>query len=169
MGVENMDFYKEFFYITIEICLAIFVIIFGSALWYNFDFNDYNTASHYENTREFDMYIDEEDYVGLLKNEHNINYTILYLHNMSDKKNINNLLFKISKNNDNLKNNIIININDNYYDLKELKCLKDDFFYYFIIDELDFDAYETKEYKIKILLKENINNEYINYEFMTNI
>lgn len=164
-----MEFYKEFFAITIEICFAIFIIIFGGTLWNTFDFSDYNTASYYANSKEFDMHIDEGNYIGLLNNEQEVTYTNLYLHNMSGKRNINNLLIKISKDNDSLKNNTIIKINENYYELNNLECIEDDYFYYFKIENIDFNGYETKEYKLKILLKENINNEYLNYEFMTNL
>lgn len=166
-----MNFYKEFFLITLEICFAIFIIIFGYAIWDNFDQSEYNTAKYYDNINEFELYIEDNDsYITLIDEEKQSEPTKLYLHNISDKNNNTKLSFKINKDNKYLKNNAIINIDNNYYELNNLEFIEDDCSYYFIIDDIDFEGYETKEYSIKILLKNNYsNNESINYEFVTTL
>ena len=45
MGVDFMEFYKEFFLITLEMCFAIFIAIFGYTLWDNFDQTENDSVS----------------------------------------------------------------------------------------------------------------------------
>lgn len=161
-----METYKEFFLITLEMCFAIFVAIFGYTLWDNFDQTEYELAKYYDNTNEYDIYLENNNnYISLLSEENSIDSTKLYLHNISDKENITKLSFKISKENEYLKDIAIINIDDKYYELNKLECISDDYFYYFVIDNINFLGYETKEYNIKILLKDNINKK-LSYEFV---
>ena len=162
-----MEFYKDFFLITLEMCFAIFIIIFGYAIWNNFDQINYNTAKYYDNTKEVEIYIeDSKNYITLLNNELNSESTKFYLHNISDKNNNTNLLFKIDKNT-NIKNNITLKINNNYYFLKDLGCIEDDNYCYYKINNINLKGYETKEYDFKIIL-DNIDKN-INYELVTNI
>lgn len=148
-------------------CFAIFIIIFGYAIWNNFDQTNYNTAKYYDNTKEVEIYIeDSKNYITLLNNELNSESTKFYLHNISDKNNNTNLLFKTDKNT-NIKNNITLKINNNYYFLKELECIEDDNYCYYKINDINLKGYETKEYDFKIILN-NIDKN-INYELVTNI
>lgn len=165
-----MNFYKEFFLITFEIAFAIFMIIFGYTIWDNFDKSKYNTAKYYDNIEYYDIYLeDTNNNISLLTEENNTEYAKLYLHNISDKNNNTLLTFKINKENKNLINNTIIKIEDKYYEINKLNYKEDEIYYYFILEYISFNSYETKEYDIKVLLKEeqyNINN-YIDYEFVT--
>lgn len=164
-----MSFYKEFFLITIEISFAIFLIIFGYAIWDNFDQTEYITAKYYDNIKDFEIYIENNNsYVALKNDENNIEYTKLFLHNISDKDNITKLSFKINKDNY-LKNNTTINIDNQYYELKKLDYFEDEYFYYYIIEDIKFKGYETKTYNIKILLDNYDYYHNINYEFVVNI
>lgn len=164
-----MNFYKEFILSSIEIALAVFIMIFGYAIWDNFDLIDYNTAKYYDNIEYYEVYLEDTNNVSLLENENNTDYSKLYLHNISDKNNNTLLTFKIDKENKNLINNVIIKIDNKYYEINKLDYKEDENFYYYIIENIDFNSYETKEYNIKILLKENQYNinEYLNYEFIT--
>lgn len=166
-----MNFYKEFILSTLEIALAVFIIIFGYAIWDNFDLTDYNTAKYYDNIEYYEIYLeDSKDNISLLTEENNVEYTKLYLHNVSEKNNDTLLTFKIDKENIILINNAIIKIENNYYDINKLDYKEDENYYYFIIEDVDFNGYETKEYNVKVLLKEKLENninEYLTYEFVT--
>lgn len=166
-----MNFYKEFFLVTLEIAFAIFIIIFGYAIWDNFDQTDYNIAKYYDDIEYYEIYLeDSEDNVSLLAEENNREYTKLYLHNINDKNNNTLLTFKIYKENITLINNAIIKIENEYYDINKLNYKEDENYYYFIIKDIDFSGYETKEYNVKILLKEQLENNtinYLDYEFVT--
>lgn len=167
-----MNFYKEFFLTTLEICIAIFLIIFGYEVWDNFDQTEYNTAKYYDNINEFEIYMeDTQNYISFIENEKNIESTKLYLHNISKNKNITKLILKTYKNDNYIKNNVTIKINDKYYELKKLTCIEDDIFCYLIIDNIEFKGYETKEYDVKILFNNNydLKNENINYEFIAQV
>lgn len=165
-----MNFYKDFFLTTFEIAFAIFMIIFGYTIWDNFDKSEYNTAKYYDNIEYYDIYLEDiNNNISLLTEENNTEYAKLYLHNISDKNNNTLLTFKINKENTNLINNTIIKIEDKYYEINKLNYKEDEIYYYFILENISFNSYETKEYDIKVLLKEeqyNINN-YIDYEFVT--
>ena len=96
-------------------------------------------------------------------------YSILYLHNISGEDNNKTLSFKINKDNEYIKNNAILYIDNNFYELSNLNYTEDEYFRYYNVDNINFKGYETKEYNFKILLKEEINNNYLNYEFVTNL
>lgn len=168
-----MDFYKEFILTTLEICLAIFIIIFGYAIWDNFDLTNYNTAKYYNTTKNFEVIIEDfDDTIAIPNNEEDIKSSKLYLHNISGKENKTQLAFKIKKDNYILKNNAIIKIDNHYFDINKSDYKEDEHYYYFIIDDVSFNGYETKEYDIKVILKDNLNeniNEYLNYEFVAYI
>lgn len=166
-----MNFYKEFILLTAEISLAIFVAIFGYSVWDNFDQTNYNIAKHYDETRDFEIYIeDTKEHITLLDRENEINYSNLYLHNISNEDNKTLLTIKIDKKNKLFKDNILIKINETYYDVNKLDYKENGCYYYYIIDNIKFKGYETKKYNVKLLLKTDINNninEYLNYEFVT--
>lgn len=165
-----MNFYKEFILITLEIAFSIFIMIFGYTIWDNFDQTNYNTAKYYDNIEYYEIYLEDtgED-ISLLKEENNTEYAKLYLHNISNKNNNTLLTFKINKENTNLINNTIIKIEDKYYEINKLNYKEDENYYYFILENINFNSYETKEYNIKVLLKEEQYNtiNYIDYEFTT--
>lgn len=165
-----MNFYREFLLITLEMCFAIFIAIFGYVIWDNFDQTEYEEAKYYENIKEFQLYMEDNDsYITLIDDEEKSKPTKLYLHNISDKDDNIKLSFKINKEDTYLKTNTIIKINNNYYDISKSECLEDETYCYFIIESIDFKGYETKEFDVKILLKNNSTNEQINYEFITTI
>lgn len=163
-----MEFIKEFFLIMLEMAFAIFIIIFGYAIWDNFDLTNYNTAKYYDDAKDIEMYLeDDKNYISSLNNEDNSEYAKLYLHNISNENNTKKLFFKISKDNIYMKENAVLNINNNYFELNNLEYIEEDYFYNFIIDDINLDSYETKKLYIKILLKEEVIKENINYEFTT--
>lgn len=157
MGVENMSFYKEFFLITLEVCFAIFITIFGYFIWDTFDQTSYEEAKFYSKTKEV-----------LIDIDYKVTDSILYLHNISGDDNNKTLLFKTNKDNI-LENNAIIYIDNNLYDLSNLNYTEDEFFRYYEIDNIAFKGYETKKYSFNILIKNDIKNNYLNYDFITNI
>ena len=158
-----MYFYKEFFILTLEICVSIFVIIFGHAIWDNFDNSKHLFAKQYDNIKEVEVLLEDNDKIVLSNNEQDIKPSILYLHNINKNTNIVNLIIKIDKNYNLFKNNTILKIDNNYYDLNNSTIKEDNSFYYIYIDKIKFNGYETKKLNIKIL---NIKN-YLNYEFIT--
>ena len=164
-----MNFYKEFFLVTLEIAFAIFIIIFVYAIWDNFDLTDYHTAKYYDNVEQYEIFLEDNDKsISLLSNENTTEYTKLYLHNISDKNNNTLLTLKVEKENKMLINNTIIKIDNEFYEINKLDYKEDDNYFYFIIENLDFNGYETKEYNVKVLMKENDDiNEYLDYEFTT--
>ena len=164
-----MNFYREFILTTLEIALAVFIIIFGYTVWDNFDLTDYDTAKYYDNVEQYEVFLEDNDKsISLLSNENTTEYTKLYLHNISDKNNITLLTLKVEKENKMLINNTIIKIDNEFYEINKLDYKEDDNYFYFIIENLDFNGYETKEYNVKVLMKENDDiNEYLDYEFTT--
>ena len=164
-----MNFYREFILTTLEIALAVFIIIFGYAIWDNFDLTDYHTAKYYDNVEQYEVFLEDNDKsISLLSNENTTEYTKLYLHNISDKNNNTLLTLKVDKENTLLINNTIIKIDNEFYEINKLDYKEDDNYLYFIIGNLDFNGYETKEYNVKVLIKENNDiNEYLDYDFTT--
>jgi len=158
MGVDFMEFYKDFLLTILEMIFAIFIIIFGYMVWDTFDQTNYEQAKLYSKTKEVLIDVDYKD-----------TYSILYLHNISGEDNNKTLSFKINKDNEYIKNNAILYIDNNFYKLSNLNYIEDECFRYYNIDNINFKGYETKEYNFKILLKEEINNNYLNYEFVTNL
>lgn len=86
---------------------------------------------------------------------------------MSNENNNKKLIFKISKDNNYIKENAILNINNNYFELNKLEYFEEDYFYNIILDDINLESYETKELYVKILLKDKVIKENINYEFTT--
>lgn len=142
-----MGFYKEFLLIVFEMCISIFVVVFGYAIWDNFDLNNYNVA----NTNDKIKFVEQLE-------ENNV----LYLHNVSKNENRIDLTFKVDKNQFNKKDNIILNFNNKEYNLESLSYVEDNDYYYFDIDSINFTSYETKEYNFNV-----INDDLLDYEFIT--
>lgn len=153
-----MEFYKDFLLTILEMIFAIFIIIFGYMVWDTFDQTNYEQAKLYSKTKEVLIDVDYKD-----------TYSILYLHNISGEDNNKTLSFKINKDNEYIKNNAILYIDNNFYEFSNLNYTEDEYFRYYNVDNINFKGYETKEYNFKILLKEEINNNYLNYEFVTNL
>ena len=145
-----MNFYKEFLKYTLEICMSIFIIMFGYTLWNNFDNTNYMIAKSNSNLNEVQVYLDENK---------------LYLHNISKNKNKNKLCIKIDKEDNTFIDSTKIIIDDKVYNLSDYKTIEDEYYKYIILNNLDFNSYETKEYNVAIDTR--ITN--YNYEFTTTI
>lgn len=158
MGVENMNIYKEISYLLCEILFAFLIIIFGYYVWDSFDTSLYNTAKNYDNLKEVQIVYQSNYY-----EEDKINNTILSLHNVSNKKNNKDIVLKINKSNN--LNNVKIYINSLEYNLDSLFLFNENEYNYYVIENVEFDGYETKtyylEFKDVILLKD--------YEFLTEL
>ena len=142
-----MEKVKELFYIMFEMCLAIFIAIFGYAIWDNFNLEELEIAKSNDNIKEVEILLEDNT---------------LYVHNIG--KNINNvdLMIKVDKNVLSNTDNLVLEIDNKKYNLKELNCNSDDKYNYYNLYEIDFESYETKNYKV------NINSsELIEYEFIT--
>ena len=108
--------------------------------------NSYQTAKYYENNKELDLLIDENK---------------LYIHNLSDKDNTAKLVLKTNK--EDISDNIVINFNNEKYYIKDLECKKDEYYCYYIINNIELNGYETKEFNYNII------NDNINYEIVATI
>ena len=142
-----MNFYRELVKITVEIWMAIFIIIFGYAIWDNFNVTDYNMAKLNDKTREV-----------LISDDNNI----LSLHNVGKVDNDFKLFLKINKNN--YSNNIDFIYDNKSINLDDFLIDEDSKYYYFNVDDIKFIAYETKEFSYKLL-----SNDVIDYEFVNTI
>lgn len=142
-----MNFYRELVKITVEIWMAIFIIIFGYAIWDNFNVNDYNMAKLNDKTREV-----------LISDNNNI----LFLHNVGKVDNDFKLFLKINKNN--YSNNIDFIYDNKSINLDDFLIDEDSKYYYFNVDDIKFIPYETKEFSYKLL-----SNDVIDYEFVNTI
>ena len=145
-----MNFYKEFLKYTLEICMSIFIIMFGYTLWNNFDNTNYMIAKSNSNLNEVQVYLDENK---------------LYLNKISKNKNKKKLCIKIDKEDNTFIDSTKIIIDDKVYNLTDYKTIEDEYYKYIILNNLDFNSYETKEYNVAIDTK--ITN--YNYEFTTTI
>ena len=153
-----MNLTKEIVYTVLEILLCFIIIVFGYYIWNNFDLSSLEIAKSYSNYKEVLVDIDDIDNIAVLGNENFANSNTIYLHNTSSINNNVKLILKINKDNVLFKENTILKIDNNYI--------------YIIIDNYDFNSYETKELKLKILLKEEVSQnlgEYLNYEFITQV
>lgn len=142
-----MNFYRELVKITVEIWMAIFIIIFGYAIWDNFNVTDYNMAKLNDKTREV-----------LISDDNNI----LSLHNVGKVDNDFKLFLKINKNN--YSNNIDFIYDNKSINLDDFLIDEDSKYYYFNVDYIKFIPYETKEFSYKLL-----SNDVIDYEFVNTI
>ena len=164
-----MNLRKEIAYLILEILFCIFIIFYGYYIWNNYDLSKLEIAKSYKNDKNIIVNIEDISNIVISNDENNIESNILYLHNTSSNNNSAKLILKINKDNELFKRNTILKIDQRYYDLSNLKCYKDKNFIYIIIDNYNFNSYETKELEVKILSKDQINNnisEYMNYEFI---
>lgn len=146
-----MNYYKECIKLTLEIALAIYIIIFGYAIWDNYDNKDYYIAQTNNNTREVQIYMESNN---------------LILHNVSKKQNNTKLILKIDKKElDNISESYLT-FETNKYNLKELNYKIKDNYHYYEIENINFNKYETKNYIYNIELS---NNELLDYEFYIEI
>ena len=146
---------NEIFYILSEIIFCIIIIIFSYYIWDNFDLTQYNIAKYYDNTKEVEIVYESDADKGYLGNN-----VVLSVHNISNKLNNKNVIFKLSK-------NIILNdimINNKLYNLNDIYISDDEFYNYFLIENINLDSYETKVYFIDL-----IDNNIYDYEFITEI
>lgn len=147
---------NELFYIISEILFAIFIIVFGYYIWSGFDQTDYNIAKHYDNTREVDLVYEsnhDKGYVG--------NNVIVSVHNISDKLNNKEIIFKLNKN----VNLDTIKINESVYSLKDIYINNDENYNYYLIEDADLYGYETRVYFIDLLT----DNDLYDYQFITEL
>ena len=149
-----MDFYKQFFMILFEMCLSIFIAIFSYALWDNFDKTKYLELKKYNNLKEVEVYYEGNK---------------LVMHNVSKSNNNKNLILRVNKN-EYVVDNTKLLINGNEFDLSEFKNSTDDNFIYYVIDNVNFNKYETKVYDVDILSNDNnyVVDE-LNYLFITEV
>ena len=149
-----MNFYKEFFMILLEMCLSIFIAIFSYALWDNFDKTKYLELKKYNNLKEVEVYYEDNK---------------LVMHNVSKSNNNKNLILRVNKH-EYVVDNTKLLINGNEFDLSEFKNSVDDNFIYYVIDNIDFNKYETKVYDVDILSNDNnyVVDE-LNYLFITEV
>lgn len=140
---------KEAIYITLEISVAIFIIIFGYAIWDNFDLSTHEIAKTNNSTNE----------VEILTEENN-----LYVHNIGKTNNNVKLMIKIDKNVLSNTKNMILELDNKQYNLKELNCGSDEYYNYYDLYYIDFKSYETKNYEFNIIKD---SDTLIEYEFIT--
>ena len=146
---------NEIFYIISEILFAIFIIIVGYFIWDGFDQTDYNIAKYYDNTREVDLI-----YESNFDNGYEGDNIVVSVHNISDKLNNKDIIFKLNKNS-NLNN---IKINESFYSLNDNYISSDDNYNYYLIENINLKGYETKVYFIDLN-----NNNVFDYEFITDL
>lgn len=167
-----MNLKKEIAYLIFEIIICTFIIIFGYYLWNNYDLSSLEIAKSYSDYQKVIVDIDDANNIVLSNNEDDIETNTLYLHNISNTNNSANLILKIDKDNELFKNNTILKIDNNYYNLTNLHSIIKDNYMFIIIEDYTFDSYETKKLEVKIITKEKPNQniaEYLNYEFITQI
>ena len=126
--------------------------IFG----FYFDQTDYKIAKYYDNTKEVDLVYEsnsDNGYVG--------NNIVVSIHNISDKLNDKEVIFKLNKNIDTDS----IKINEINYNLKDIYLNSDEIYNYYLIEKVSLQGYETKVYFIDINDDKNI----YDYEFITEL
>lgn len=143
-----MENIKEIFYIMVELCIAIFIIIFGYAIWDNFDLSNYEQALINDNTKGVEILTEDN---------------ILFVHNIASTKNKTKLMIKVDKNVLINTEKFILEINDKTYNLKELDCGSDEKYNYYDLYNIDFNSYETKNYNYNIIKSDK---DLIEYEFI---
>ena len=155
MGVDGM-LKKELFYIISEMFLVICVMFLSYKLWDNFDQTDYSIAKYYDNTKEVDLVYESNNENGLVGNN-----IVVSVHNISDKKNNKDIIFKLNKNIA-LEN---IKINEQIYNLKDIYIEEDQDYNYFLIDNINLKGYETRVYFIDLISEDNL----YDYQFITEL
>ena len=137
-----MKLYVDFFKIVLHISLVVFVVIYS-----------------YIVINGFDIKIKYDDSQLVYEN----NY--IMIHNMNSNRN--NILLKIRvNNNEDVVNNTILRIDNDFYKLNDLEVIDVDDYKYFVVDNYILKGYETVKYDVSFL---TINNDYVidnlNYDF----
>jgi len=135
----------------LEMCIAVFLIIYGYAIWDNFDVTDYNIAKINDKTNEVEM---------ITKNIDNNNK--LFIHNIGKNDNVVNIQIKIDKEQLINNENIILIFNNKKYNLNKLDYGEDNKYYCYFLENIELKKYETKEYIFSIT-----NDQIKNYEFIS--
>lgn len=143
-----MNYYRECVKLTLEIGIAIYIIIFGYAVWNNFDQTSYRIAQINENTREVEVYTESKK---------------LILHNISKNKNKTKLILRVDKKEFDKISKSELTIDDTKYNLKDLECKQNDKYYFVEMQNIIFDKHETLIYNYYI---NNTDNILLDYEFI---
>ena len=149
-----MSFNRQILGILFEIMFCIIIIVLGYYVWDNIDQTDYNVAKYYDNTKDVDLIYESDADNGVLGSN-----VVVSIHNISDEFNNKNLVLKLDKN----YSYTYIIINNTYYDLTDLYMSSDELYNYYLIENIDFEGYETKVYFIDM---NDCNSE---YEFLTEL
>lgn len=144
-----MNLYKDCILITLEICIAIFIAIFGYSVWDNYNINNYYLAKENDNIKE--VQIDIKD-------------NTLYTHNMSKNNNKISLILKIEKSEFDKNKDIELIVDDYNINLHNKIKKSDNKYYYFNIKDINYNSFETKKNKFEIR-----NADLLNYEFLTEL
>lgn len=137
-----MKLYVDFFKIVLHISLAVFVVIYSYII-----INGFDIKIKYDDSQ----LVYENNYIMI----HNVN------------SNRNNILLKIKvNNNEDVINNTILRIDNDFYKLNDLVVIDVDDYKYFVVDNYILKGYETVKYDVSFL---TINNDYVidnlNYDF----
>lgn len=137
-----MKLYVDFFKIVLHISLAVFVVIYSYII-----INSFDIKIKYDDSQ----LVYENNYIMI----HNVN------------SNRNNILLKIKvNNNEDVINNTILRIDNDFYKLNDLVVIDVDDYKYFVVDNYILKGYETVKYDVSFL---TINNDYVidnlNYDF----
>ena len=137
-----MKLYVDFFKIVLHISLVVFVVIYSYII-----------------INGFDIMIKYDDSQLVYEN----NY--IMIHNMNSNRN--NILLKIKvNNNEDVINNTILRIDNDFYKLNDLEVIDVYDYKYFVVDNYILKGYETVKYDVSFL---TINNDYVidnlNYDF----
>lgn len=147
---------KYIFSLIFEIILCSIIIFITYILWDNFDQTNYNIAKYYDNTKEVDLI-----YESNIDNGYSGNNVVLSLHNISDKNNDKDIIFKINK--DTYIEYLKVNEVDYY--LCDKLINEDKTYKYYLIDNVKLEGYETKIYYVNLITNNNI----YDYQFVTEL
>ena len=143
-----MNYYRECIKLTLEIGLAIYIIIFGHAVWNNFDQTSYQIAQTNENTREVQIYTEAKNII---------------LHNVAKKENNTKLILKVDKLEFENITTTELTLNNARYNLKDLEYNENGKYYFFEMQNIIFDKHETLTYDYSIEIDDN---KLLDYEFI---
>lgn len=146
-----------------EIVFSLVLIFCSYFAWDRVDVEAYEKYITQYTSDDVAINLDDEfSKLAFVSDKETINPSILSVNNYQNKEYNVNIFLELNGVNEEIINNLVLVIDNESYNLRELYKSNDGCKYYFLITKVDLLEYEKKDYSLKLLVEDN-------YEFNSNL
>lgn len=145
-----------------EITLAIILMFISYFAWDRIDVEAYEKMITQYTLEDIAISIDGNfNQLEYMSNENGINSSVLSVNNYQDRKYNANIFLELNGVNKNVVDNLILVVDNNQYNLKDIYSYTENSKHYFLISNITLVEYEKKTFNLKLLVNDNfeINEE----------